>query len=93
MIPRVKEARYVRDYRVWVRFEDGTEGEIDLEKELWGEVFEALRDVAVFRNLIVHPELHTIVWPNGADFSPEFLYQQLHPDFSLSSPRGKTGAV
>jgi hypothetical protein len=77
MIPRVKEARHVKDYRVWIRFQDGTEGEIDLGKELWGEMFEALRDVEAFRQLRVDPELHTIVWPNGADLSPEFLYSQL----------------
>lgn len=83
MIPRVKEAKHVKDYRVWVRFQDGTEGEIDLGKELWGDVFEALRDVETFRQLRVDAELNTIVWPNGADFSPEFLYHQLRPDFSL----------
>ena len=76
MIPCVEEARHTRDYRVWVKFDDGTEGEIDLEKELWGEVFEPLRDVNFFRQLRVDPELHTIVWPNGADFSPEFLYSE-----------------
>jgi Protein of unknown function (DUF2442) len=36
----VIEARYVRDYVVWLRFRDGTEGEVDLRPELWGEVFE-----------------------------------------------------
>lgn len=91
MIPRVKEVRHTKDYRVWVIFGDGTEGEIDLEKELWGEVFEALRDVEVFRKMRVDPELHTIVWPNGADFSPEFLYRQLRPNFSLNSDADKAG--
>ena len=85
MIPNVIEARHVKDYRVWLRFQDGTEGEIDLENELWGEVFEALKDVNFFQKFKVDPELHTIVWPNGADLAPEFLYQQLRPNFSLNS--------
>ena len=76
MIPDIEEAKYLQDYRVWVKFGDGTEGEINLEKELWGEVFEPLRDVNFFRQFRVDPELHTIVWPNGADFSPEFLYSE-----------------
>jgi hypothetical protein len=52
----------------------GEVGEIDLEGELHGEMFEALRDQEVFRSVAVHPEWHTIAWPNGADFAPEFLH-------------------
>lgn len=92
MIPQVIEARHIKDYRVWMRFQDGIEGEIDLKNELWGEMFEALKDISVFQKLRVDPELHTIVWPNGADLAPEFLYQQLRSNFSPSSASGKTGA-
>ena len=74
MIPRVLEARYVGEYVVWLRFNDGVEGEVDLKDELWGPVFEPLRDKEEFRKVRVHPELHTIVWENEADFAPEFLY-------------------
>lgn len=70
----VMEARYVRDFVVWLRFRDGTAGQVDLGPELWGEVFEPLRDVEYFRKLTVHPEFKTLVWPNGADFAPEFLH-------------------
>lgn len=73
----VVEARYVRDYVVWLRFHDGTSGEIDLEPELWGEVFEPLKDMEVFRSFFVHPEGRTLVWPNGADFAPEFLHDNV----------------
>jgi hypothetical protein len=38
-----------------------------------GEVFEPLSDASYFRQFRVHPELGTLVWPNGADFAPEFL--------------------
>ena len=44
----VIEARYLEGYKIWLRFEDGAEGEIDLTGELNGEVFEPLRDQAVF---------------------------------------------
>jgi hypothetical protein len=73
----VVEARYVRDYVVWVRFQDGTEGEVDLAGELWGPVFEPLKDPKTFRNFKV-AEYGTIEWPNGADIAPEFLYRQAH---------------
>jgi len=39
-------------------------------------MFEPLKDKTLFAQVTVHPELHTVTWPNGADLSPEFLYQQ-----------------
>lgn len=78
MVPRVVDARYVQDYIIWIRFSDGSDGEIDLRDELWGPMFEPLKDPRTFRNFNVHPELHTIVWENGADLSPEFLHRSLH---------------
>jgi hypothetical protein len=69
--------RHLRDYSLWLCFSDGSEGEVDLRAELEGPVFEALRDVALFAHARVHPELRTVVWPNGADFAPEFLHAQL----------------
>ena len=77
MTPRLSDARHISDYIIWLRFSDGVEGEINLRDELWGEMFEPLREPSVFRRFIVHPELHTLVWDNGADLSPEFLYQQI----------------
>ena len=74
----VVEARYVRDFTVWLRFEDGTNGEVDLAGELEGPVFEPLRDVEYFKRFAVSRDLGTISWPNGADFAPEFLYEKLH---------------
>jgi len=71
------EARYVSGYVIWLRFSDGLEGEVDLASELEGEVFEPLRDETVFRRFELHPELHTIVWPNRADFAPEFLHERI----------------
>ncbi len=73
----VTEARYVRDYVIWFRFQDGTEGEVDLSSELWGPMFEPLKDMNTFRSFKVG-EYGTIVWQNGADIAPEFLYQQAH---------------
>jgi hypothetical protein len=73
MLPRVTDARYIRGYRIWLRFSDGAEGEVDLSSELHGPIFEPLKDMAFFRRFVVHPELKTLVWPNGADLAPEFL--------------------
>lgn len=74
---RLMEARHVRGFVVWLRFSDGVEGEIDLKGELEGPIFEPLRNSDYFRQLSLHSELHTLVWPNGADFSPEFLHDRI----------------
>jgi hypothetical protein len=76
MFPRVIEARHVRAFIVLVRFQDGVQGEVDLEPQLYGEIFEALKDPQYFRQFRVDGDLHTLVWPNGADFAPEFLYER-----------------
>lgn len=77
MIPRVEEARYLGDFAVHIRFSDGTEGDVDLGDELYGEIFEPLKDQTFFGQVSVHPEFHTLSWPNGADFAPEFLYEMV----------------
>ncbi|MGA2710882.1 MAG: DUF2442 domain-containing protein [Steroidobacteraceae bacterium] len=77
MLPRIVEAHYVAEFKVWIRFSDGAEGEVDLAPELAGPMFEPLRNVELFRRLVLHPELRTLVWPNGADLAPEFLRAKL----------------
>jgi len=76
MTPSLKTAEYAGEYRIKVTFEDGTEGVLDLKDELWGEVFEPLKDVKKFQEFRVDPELRTIVWPTGADLAPEYLYER-----------------
>lgn len=77
MVPRISEMKYVSDYRIWLKFADGSQGEVDLETELWGEVFEPLREKRLFKQVRLDTELNTIAWDNGADFSPEFLYEMV----------------
>ena len=77
MILHVREAKYVRGYVLWLSFNDGAEGQIDLEAELEGEVFGPLRDPSQFQRFRVDPEVQTVVWDNGADLAPEFLYEHM----------------
>jgi len=71
----VTQARYIDDYTVWLSFNDGAEGKIDLSSELYGEVFEPLKDKSFFRSFTL--EGHTLSWLNGADFAPEFLRENI----------------
>ncbi len=65
---------YLQDYTLSVEFSDGIVKDIDLKGELYGEVFEPLKDINLFKQVFVNPDTNTIEWPNGADFAPEFLY-------------------
>ena len=76
MTPKLESAEYVSRYTIHVRFADGIEGDVDLEGELWGEVFEPLKNVAIFREFKLDTELNTVTWPSGADFAPEFLHEK-----------------
>lgn len=57
-----------------VRFEDGTSQIIDFRPVLFGELFGPLRDPAIFDQVRLDPEVHTLVWPTGADFDPATLH-------------------
>jgi len=73
----VTSVRCVGGYRLEVTFKDGLQGVIDLEKELYGEVFAPLKDQAFFQRVKVDSERDTIVWPNDVDLAPEFLYSEV----------------
>lgn len=77
MFLHVQKATYLHDYVIWLRFNDGTEGEINLENEMEGDVFEPLKRPEAFKSFVVDPELETIVWENGADLAPEFLHENM----------------
>jgi hypothetical protein len=71
---RVKSVEPLDGYVLRLQFSDGTTRVVDLERELWGPIFEPLRDRSVFRQVTVDSELGTIVWPNGADMDPDVLH-------------------
>ena len=74
---RLIEAKHLRGYVIRLKFSDGLEGDVDLKGEIHGPIFEPLRDIETFKQFCLDPELHTLVWPNGADFSPEFLHEKV----------------
>ncbi len=71
----VTEAKHLGGYRLWMRFSDGTEGEIDLTELVANDsrpIVAALRDPALFARLKV--DMDTVVWENGFDLAPEYLH-------------------
>jgi hypothetical protein len=71
MFLHIIEAKYLKNHTVWLKFNDGSAGEVDLSQELEGSIFKPLQDVAYFKRFNLQG--HTLSWENGADFAPEFL--------------------
>jgi hypothetical protein len=76
MFLHITNARYLEDYKVEVSFNNGRKGIADLADALKGAMFEPLKNKSVFSRLVVDKELDTIVWSNGADLAPEYIYFQ-----------------
>ena len=94
MFLHVTKATPLDGFRVRVSFDDGREGVADLSEALTGPAFELLTDPEVFKQLRVDEELQTIVWPNGTDLAPEYIYYQaFRDDTTLRATFRKWGYV
>lgn len=71
----VKAVKYLENYRLQLKFEDGSLKVVDLKNHLDGKIFEPLKDIEYFKKVKVNEDVDTICWDNGADLAPEFLYQ------------------
>src|SRR5207249_9143987 len=74
----------VGPFELRVDFDDGTSQTIDFRPVLWGALYGPLRDRALFDQVAIDPEFHTLVWPNGADFDAATLHDwpQVSGDFA-----------
>ena len=73
-IYRVRSFDHVAPYTLRVCFDDNTEQTINFHPILAGELYGPLRDIALFNQVRIDPEVHTLLWPNGADFDPATLH-------------------
>ena len=87
---RIHEVEPLRGYMLRIGFSDGYTRDVDLEPELWGPMFEPLRDPEEFRKVAVDPELGTILWPNGADLDPDVLHGD-QPAVAAEPPAAASG--
>lgn len=78
MLKDIVEVKPLGGFRLHLRFEDGVEGDLDLDEVIeFNGIFASLRDEHEFARVRVHPELGTIIWPNGADLDPDVLYARI----------------
>ena len=74
----VLNAKYVDDYKILLEFNDGKIGIADLNESLWGGIFEPLKNPEYFKTFSLSSVMNTLVWDNGADFAPEYLYELIN---------------
>ena len=76
-IPKVTHAKVRPPYGLILTFDDGVEREVDMAGDLWGTMFEPLKDQTFFAQVRV--DHGTVVWPNGLDFDPVVLHGDAEP--------------
>jgi hypothetical protein len=75
MLKDIIKAKALKDFHLYLEFEDGAKGEVDIRKLVkFKGVFEPLKDETFFAKVAVNPEWGTVFWPNGADLDPDVLY-------------------
>ncbi|OGO38033.1 MAG: hypothetical protein A2Z03_04070 [Chloroflexi bacterium RBG_16_56_8] len=70
----VQAFEIVAPYTLRVQFDDNTSQTINFRPIIAGELYGPLRDLNLFNQVQIDPEVHTLVWPNGADFDPATLH-------------------
>ena len=73
-IYRVVSFKILAPYTLRVEFDDKTTQVINFQPILTGDLYSPLRDLSLFNQVQIDPEVHTLVWPNGADFDPATLH-------------------
>lgn len=71
----VTDVKYIKNYQLAITFDDNVTKIVDLAGHLEKGVFKLLKKKSVFKTVRLDKDLDTIVWDNGADISPEFLYR------------------
>lgn len=88
MIIHVTHVKVVGGFSLELTFDNGVRKRVNLRKELYGPIFEPLRDPSFFAKAYIDSDSRTVSWPNGADYAPDFLYQlesEEMPDTALAA--------
>ena len=83
MFLHVIEAKHIKQHTLWLKFNDGSVGEVDLSQELQGDIFKPLQNPDYFKTFSLQG--YTLSWENGADFAPEFLKELMEKQSAVFS--------
>jgi len=85
MFLHTTEVKVLGGYRLFIVFNNGESGTVDLSHRLRGAMFSPLQDPALFATAYHHPELETVAWANGADLAPEYLLDLMREQASKAA--------
>jgi hypothetical protein len=74
---RIESVEARQGYRIWIRFADGVEGEVDLSDLVGHGVFQAWKDPSEFQQVFIDEESGTVAWPGGIDLAPGALHRDV----------------
>ena len=81
--PHITKVIPLKNYRLYLQFENGEQRIFDVTPYLSGDWFGELKDPKVFAT--AHCDGHTVVWQNGQDIAPHELYDNsLHENTAKS---------
>ena len=78
MLPEIVEVEPRSGYRIWIRFADGVQGEVDLSDLVGRGVFKAWLKTGFFERVFIDREAGTVAWPGGIDLAPEVLHEDVN---------------
>jgi len=87
MIVHVTEVRVAGPHSLELAFDNGVRKRVNLRRELYGPIFEPLREPTYFSQVYLNDDTGTVAWPNGADFAPDFLLQMEREEVSAQPAR------
>jgi hypothetical protein len=92
-IHRVTSFQKIGPFTLSIQFEDSTSQTIDFRPVLEGELYGPLQDPTIFSQVRIDPEVHTLIWPNGADFDPAILHSWPESGPALKALATKWGST
>ena len=94
-IHKVIAFQIIGPFTLLVRFEDAAEQTIDFSPVMFGDLFGPLRDISLFNQVRIDPEVHTLVWPNGTDFDPATLHDwpRYAEEFAMRMKQSQTASI
>ncbi len=84
---RIVEVKPLAKFKIWVRFQDGTQGWVDVSDLAGKGVFSKWKEPGFFETVFIDKESHTVAWPGGIDLAPESLYEEVAGRSPLKTSR------
>ena len=84
---RIVEVKPLAKFKIWVRFQDGTQGWVDVSDLAGKGIFSKWKEPGFFETVFIDKESHTVAWPGGIDLAPESLYEEVAGRSPLKTSR------